>query len=79
MYQYFKDMCNNFSFQGVRTPFLTLQNLEVGDYTFTLKVKDAGGLESTADVHVYVKPGQYQQSLQYLCILQKECVYDLFT
>lgn len=45
-------------FQGVRTPFLHLSNLEVGDYTFTLKVSDAAGHTSTADVHVFVKPGK---------------------
>jgi len=43
--------------QGVRTPFLRLDNLVVGDYTFKLKVTDAAGQESTADVHVFVKPG----------------------
>lgn len=42
--------------QGTRTPELHLSNLEVGDYTFTLKVTDAAGQISTADVHVYVKP-----------------------
>jgi len=30
----------------------------VGDYTFRLKVTDAAGQESTADVRVFVKPGQ---------------------
>ena len=43
--------------QGVRSPFLRLDNLVVGDYTFRLKVTDAAGQESTADVRVFVKPG----------------------
>jgi len=43
--------------QGTRTPFLQLDNLVVGDYTFRLKVTDAAGQESTADVNVFVKPG----------------------
>ena len=37
---------------------LRLENLEVGDYTFTLKVTDTAGQTSTADVHVFVKPGK---------------------
>ncbi|CAH1773919.1 unnamed protein product [Owenia fusiformis] len=41
---------------GVRTPFLHLSNLQVGDYTFTLKVTDTAGQTSTADVTVFVKP-----------------------
>jgi len=41
---------------GVRTPYLHLENLEVGDYTFTLKVTDTAGQTNTADVHVFVKP-----------------------
>jgi len=43
--------------QGVRSPFLRLDNLVVGDYTFRLKVTDAAGQESLADVRVFVKPG----------------------
>ena len=43
---------------------LRLQNLEVGDYTFTLKVTDTARQTSTADVHVFVKPGNW-----YICIL----------
>ncbi len=43
--------------QGVRTSVLRLENLEVGDYTFTLKVTDTAGQTSTADVHVFVKNG----------------------
>ncbi|XP_076437879.1 dyslexia-associated protein KIAA0319-like protein [Babylonia areolata] len=41
---------------GVRTVCLQLNNLEKGEYTFTLKVTDTGGNTNTADVHVYVKP-----------------------
>ncbi|KAK7091316.1 hypothetical protein V1264_009012 [Littorina saxatilis] len=41
---------------GVRTSCLELNNLELGDYTFTLKVTDTGGNEDMANVHVYVKP-----------------------
>ena len=44
-------------FQGSVTPVLHLENLEVGDYTFTLKVTDSGGQTATADVHVFVKAG----------------------
>ena len=44
--------------KGVRSPNLQLNNLEVGDYTFTLKVTDTGGMSATADVHVFVKPGE---------------------
>lgn len=41
---------------GTRSPLLHLENLEEGDYTFTLKVTDTSGQTSTADVHVFVKP-----------------------
>ena len=44
---------------------LHLSNLEVGDYTFTLKVTDLAGQSSTADVHVYVKPGNDAITLLY--------------
>lgn len=44
--------------QGARSSVLQLSNLEVGDYTFTLKVTDSAGQTSSADVHVYVKPEQ---------------------
>ena len=44
--------------QGVRSSVLHLNNLEEGDYVFTLKVTDTSGQTATADVHVYVKPGQ---------------------
>jgi len=45
-------------FQGVRTPVLQLENLEEGDYKFTLKVTDTAGQVDRADVHVFVKPGK---------------------
>ncbi|XP_052086040.1 dyslexia-associated protein KIAA0319-like protein isoform X6 [Mytilus californianus] len=41
---------------GVRSEFLHLSNLQEGDYTFTLKVTDAAGQTSSAEVHVFVKP-----------------------
>ncbi|KAK2183104.1 hypothetical protein NP493_323g02021 [Ridgeia piscesae] len=41
--------------RGVRTPFLHLEHLEAGDYTFTLKVTDTAHQMSSADVHVFVK------------------------
>ena len=44
--------------QGTRSPFLHLENLEIGDYAFTLKVTDTAGQTSQADVHVFVKPGK---------------------
>ena len=37
---------------------LHLENLEEGDYTFTLKVTDVEGQSDTADVHVFVKAGR---------------------
>ena len=37
---------------------LHLENLEEGDYTFTLKVTDVEGQSDTADVHVFVKAGK---------------------
>ena len=46
-------------YQGVRTICLHLNNLELGDYTFTLKVMDTSGSIDDADVHVYVKPGEF--------------------
>ena len=52
--------------QGVRSPFLRLDNLVVGDYTFRLKVTDAAGQESTADVRVFVKPGLQLCTIQLL-------------
>ena len=45
-------------FQGTRSPFLVLKNLEIGDYAFSLKVTDTSGQTSNADVHVFVKPGR---------------------
>ena len=53
--------------QGVRTPFLRLDNLVVGDYTFRLKVMDAAGQESTADVRVFVKPGLPSHDFDHRC------------
>jgi dyslexia-associated protein KIAA0319-like protein len=41
--------------QKTRTPFLELSNLEVGIYTFVLKVTDAKGQTSSSTVHVFVK------------------------
>ncbi|ESN91934.1 hypothetical protein HELRODRAFT_194484 [Helobdella robusta] len=45
---------------GVRTPYLALGNLQVGDYTFKLTVKDQSNQTDQADVHVIVKPAQNQ-------------------
>lgn len=45
---------------GVRTPFLQLDNLQVGDYTFTLTVTDSAKQMASADVHVFVKPERNQ-------------------
>lgn len=42
--------------QNTRTPFLELSHLEVGIYTFELKVTDAKGQNSSSKVHVFVKP-----------------------
>ncbi|KAJ1521882.1 hypothetical protein ONE63_002221 [Megalurothrips usitatus] len=42
--------------QNTRTPFLQLSNLELGMYTFTLKVMDTSNQSSEAVVHVFVKP-----------------------
>lgn len=43
--------------QNTRTPLLHLSNLEVGMYTFILRVTDTSDQFSTAEVHVFVKPG----------------------
>jgi len=48
-------------------PFLRLDNLVVGDYTFRLKVMDAAGQESTADVRVFVKPGLPSHDFDHHC------------
>ncbi|KAG8239891.1 hypothetical protein J437_LFUL019482, partial [Ladona fulva] len=42
--------------QNTRTPFLQLSNLEEGMYTFVLRVWDNSGQNSSAEVHVFVKP-----------------------
>ncbi|XP_034230369.1 dyslexia-associated protein KIAA0319-like protein [Thrips palmi] len=42
--------------QNTRTPYLQLSNLELGMYTFTLKVMDTSNQSSQAVVHVFVKP-----------------------
>ncbi|KAK3919328.1 Dyslexia-associated protein KIAA0319-like protein [Frankliniella fusca] len=42
--------------QNTRTPYLQLSNLELGMYTFTLKVMDTSNQSSKAVVHVFVKP-----------------------
>ncbi|XP_014670991.1 PREDICTED: dyslexia-associated protein KIAA0319-like protein [Priapulus caudatus] len=42
--------------QGSHKAFLHLTNLELGDYTFRLKVTDTLGQSSEADVHVFVQP-----------------------
>lgn len=44
-------------FQGTTSPYLHLSKLQVGDYTFTLKVTDTADQVSTATVHLFVKPG----------------------
>ncbi|XP_059481063.1 dyslexia-associated protein KIAA0319-like protein [Neocloeon triangulifer] len=41
--------------QDTRTPYLKLSDLEVGVYTFVLKVTDTAGQSSSAEVHVFVK------------------------
>ena len=56
---------------------LRLENLEVGDYTFTLKVTDTAGQTSTADVHVFVKPGKSHQS-SILCLIDKTMAFTYF-
>lgn len=45
---------------GVRTPYLKLDNLQVGLYVFTLKVTDSGGQTSTSEIHVLVRPEENQ-------------------
>ena len=60
--------------QGVRTPYLRLDNLVVGDYTFRLKVTDAAGQESTADVRVFVKPGLQLRDFNHTHICTCICV-----
>lgn len=41
---------------GTTSPYLHLSKLQVGDYTFTLKVTDTADQVSTATVHLFVKP-----------------------
>lgn len=67
-----------FHVQGVRSPFLQLSNLEVGDYKFTLKVTDSSGQTDTADVQVFVKPGQpvTQVALDVVFIIQSQGFTD---
>ncbi|GAB6023868.1 hypothetical protein CHUAL_008606 [Chamberlinius hualienensis] len=43
--------------QNTRTPYLHLSNLDVGMYTLELKVTDTADQSSTAQVHLFVKPG----------------------
>ena len=40
----------------MRTAHPTISNLEIGTYTFVLKVTDAKGQDATDEVNVYVKP-----------------------
>uniref|UniRef100_A0A8C6SV55 Si:ch211-193k19.1 n=1 Tax=Neogobius melanostomus TaxID=47308 RepID=A0A8C6SV55_9GOBI len=42
--------------QGVRTPFLQLNSMQEGDYTFKLTVTDSSGQQNTAQVTVIVQP-----------------------
>ncbi|KAL1449320.1 hypothetical protein WDU94_000517 [Cyamophila willieti] len=46
--------------QKSKTPQLQLSNLELGTYTFTLKVTDGSNQTSTSDVHVFVKQAPHQ-------------------
>lgn len=45
-------------FQGVRTPILQLSAMQEGDYTFQLTVTDSAGQQDTAQVTVFVQPGE---------------------
>lgn len=47
-----------FLLQGVRTPYLKIDGLQVGKYVFSLQVTDSSGQTSTADVNVLVRPGE---------------------
>lgn len=47
---------NNMDMSGVKTPFLSLSNLQVGVYKFVLKVTDSSNQTSSAETHVFVKP-----------------------
>ncbi|XP_046396275.1 dyslexia-associated protein KIAA0319-like protein isoform X2 [Ischnura elegans] len=47
---------NAVDMQNTRMPNLELSNLEEGYYTFALRVTDNSGQNSTAEVHVFVKP-----------------------
>ncbi|UYV60199.1 KIAA0319L [Cordylochernes scorpioides] len=42
--------------EGTNTPYLHINQLEVGVYKFVLKVTDTADQSSTAEVHVFVKP-----------------------
>ena len=43
--------------QGLNTPFLSVENMEVGEYTFTLVVTDASRQTTTGFIKVTVKEG----------------------
>lgn len=58
-WEWTKDQTNELKpvdMQNTRTPFLVLSNLEVGIYTFHLKVMDVKNQSTTSTVHVFVKP-----------------------
>lgn len=59
-WEWIKDTSNDQSkpvdMQNTRTPYLQLSNLEVGVYTFVLKVMDIKNQSSTSKVRVFVKP-----------------------
>lgn len=50
------DVSKAVDMQNTRTPYLQLSNLEVGIYTFVLKVTDASNQSNTDDMLVFVKP-----------------------
>lgn len=46
--------------EGVRTPYLKIDGLQVGKYIFSLQVTDSSGHTSVADVNVLVQPEENQ-------------------
>ncbi|XP_076437594.1 uncharacterized protein LOC143276824 [Babylonia areolata] len=63
---------------GVRTVCMTLSNLQIGDYAFTLVVTDSSGNKATSDINVFVKPGITSPDPQTSCQQLREASRDVY-